>query len=267
MIEACLLAGVNYLDITGEIEVIELVAQQHQRAVKAGVSLMPAVGFDVVPSDCLAAQLSAAQPTASELRLAISTQLSISPGTAKTVFAQLPHGGRVRADGHIVRVPVAHETTRIRFPSGARQAVSVPWGDVSSAFHTTGIPDIHVYFAMPSKMIRSLRRWRWLLPLTRFGLSQRVGRRWIERYILGPPPNERAIGRAELWGRVTTPGGNVAEATLVTPEGYTLTAEVALEILNRTLAGEVGPGFSTPAKTFGGEFIKTFDGVRCEWRT
>jgi len=266
MMGACLLAGVDYLDITGEWDVIELAAQQHDVAVAAGVSILPAVGFDVVPTDCLAAQLAGALPAAVELELAFTVGSSISPGTASTMLASLGRGGRVRKDGHIIRVPTAWKTRQLRFPSGDRQAVTIPWGDVSSAFHTTRIPNIQVYAATTTKQIRALRRWRWLLPMTQFAPIQWLGRQWIKRHIGGPSDSERAAGYAEFWGRVTDGEGRIAEATLVTPEGYSLTVQTALEIVRRTLAGEVDPGFSTPAQAFGGEFIEQFDGVQFEWR-
>jgi len=254
------------MDITGEWDVIEFAARRHDRAVAAGISIMPAVGFDVVPSDCLAAQLAAALPTALELELAFTAGSSISPGTANTMFAVLGGGGRVRQNGQIVRVPTAWQTRQIRFPSGNRQAVTIPWGDVSSAFHTTRIPNIRVYAATPTRQIRSLQRWRWLFPMTKFAPIQWLGRQWIKQHIKGPSDSARAEGYAEFWGRVTDNEGRIAEATLVTPEGYSLTVQTALEIVSRTLAGEVDPGFSTPAKAFGGKFIEQFDGVRLEWR-
>lgn len=265
MIEACLLAGVDYLDITGELDVIEFAFQQHDRAVAAGISIMPAVGFDVVPSDCLAAQLAAALPSATELQLAFKSGGSISPGTATTLWSVLGDGGRVREDGQIVRVPIAWQTMSIRFASGTRQAVTIPWGDVSSAFHTTGIPNIRVYTVMPTRRILSLRRWRWTLFLTRLAPIQWLGRKWIKRNISGPNDTQRLQGKSELWGRVADNEGQIVEATLVTPEGYSLTAQTALRIMQRTLAGELAPGFSTPGKAFGGKFIETFADVRMKW--
>jgi saccharopine dehydrogenase (NAD+, L-lysine-forming) len=267
MIEACLIAGVDYLDITGEWDVIEFAAQQHDRAVNAGISIMPAVGFDVVPTDCLAAHLAATLPTASKLELAFRTGSGVSPGTAKSIFAISGDGGRVRMDGQIARVPTAWQTMEIRFPSVARHVVTVPWGDISSAFHTTRIPNIRVYASTTTGQISLLRHGRWLLPLSKVAPIQWLGRRLIERCIKGPNETKRATGIAEFWGRVTDDSGRTAEATLVTPEGYSLTAQTAIEIMRRTLAGEVEPGFATPAKAFGGKFIEQFEGVRLEWRT
>src|SRR5262245_9289082 len=51
MVDACLRTGTHYLDITGEMVVIEALAQHHAEFRRHGLMLMPAVGFDVVPSD------------------------------------------------------------------------------------------------------------------------------------------------------------------------------------------------------------------------
>jgi short subunit dehydrogenase-like uncharacterized protein len=270
MMEACLGAGVHYLDITGEWKVIELAAHQHERAEAAGMVMMPAVGFDVVPSDCLAAQLVAAIPAARSLELAFSAfpdEASVSPGTAATVFTQLGQGAYVRKDGRVERVSEDWQTTEIPFSVGKRSAVTISWGDIASAFYTTGIPNIQVLNVMPRRQIRFLRRWGWLLPLTRWSPIQWLGRRWIKRNILGPSQNERASGHVEFWGRVTDAQGQTAEAILTTPEGYSLTTLTSLEILKRVLAGEVQPGFSTPAQAFGGKFIEQFAGVKIDWQT
>ncbi|HEY5315591.1 MAG TPA: saccharopine dehydrogenase NADP-binding domain-containing protein, partial [Pirellulales bacterium] len=70
MLAGCLAAGSHYLDITGEIEVIEQAAALDAAARQSGVTLMPAVGFDVVPSDCLAKALAQHLPGATRLALA-----------------------------------------------------------------------------------------------------------------------------------------------------------------------------------------------------
>ena len=185
MIEACLATRACYLDITGEIDVIELAATQDAAARRAGVAVIPAVGFDVVPSDCLAATVATELPTAKRLLLAFMASDGLSPGTAKTALENLPHGGRARVDGQIVRVPTAWKTREIDFPAGRATTVTIPWGDVASAFHSTSI-NIEVYTAMPPGQIRAMRRWRWLFPLAGTGLVQRMARRRIERTITGP---------------------------------------------------------------------------------
>lgn len=254
MIEACIARGVHYLDITGEIDVIEWASQQDDRARAASVTLLPAVGMDVVPSDCLAAMLSESLLNAVRLELAFSGQFSLSPGTAKTIWQHIHSGGRVRQDGQIVRVPAAWKTMEIPFARKSRWAMTIPWGDVASAYHTTGIPNIEVYTALPRKQITRARRFRWLVALAGFRPVQSIGRRWIERRVSGPDEKELRHGRTEFWGRVADGDGNTAEAVMETPNGYTLTVQSSLAVLEEVLAGRVAPGFFTPAKALGSDF-------------
>ncbi len=265
MIEACLKAGAHYLDITGEIAVIEAAAQLHDRAAAAGVSVIPAVGFDVVPSDCLAAMLAQRLPGATRLQLAFTFSGSVSPGTAKTMLEGLPGGGRVRVDGQIVRVPWAWKTIEVPFPEGPRQAVSVPWGDVASAWHSTGIGNIEVYLAMPRRQIGWLRRMRWAFPAFELQPLQSLFRWWITRLVAGPSAEEHAASRSWLWGRVEDSAGNRAEALLKTPGGYPLTVSAALACMERVLAGTAPAGFSTPAKAFGADLVLQISGTELRW--
>ena len=261
MMEGCLAAGVHYLDITGEIDVIESAVVRHGRAVAAGISLLPAVGMDVVPSDCLAARLAQMLPNAVKLELAFAGMLSISHGTAATIWENVGRGGRIRRAGQIVRVPVAWKAQEIPFHRGGRWAMTIPWGDVASAFHTTGIPDIEVYAAMPARQLKVLRGFRWLTTLAGLKPVQTAGRWWIDRRVRGPGADELRQGRTEFWGRATDAAGQSVEATLETPNGYTLTVQSSLAIVQQVLAGRVRPGFSTPALALGGAFIETLPDV------
>jgi short subunit dehydrogenase-like uncharacterized protein len=266
MLEACLRAGANYLDITGEIDVIEVAAGLHERAAAAGVSLIPAVGFDVVPTDCLAAMLAARLPDATRLELAISGPFRMSPGTTRTVLEGLAGGGRARVEGRIERVPVAWKVREIPFREGPRRAVTIPWGDVASAFHTTGIPNIEVYSALPRGQIRALRCLRWGLPALGLPPVRWLLGRAIRRWLAGPSAEHRRTAHASLWGRVENGEGRAVEATLRTPEGYRLTADAAIECTRRVLGGSIAPGFATPARAFGPELILALDETDVQWR-
>ena len=265
MIDACLSARAAYLDITGEIDVIELAASRDAEARRGGIAVIPAVGFDVVPSDCLAATLRDALPSATRLVLAFSTTGGMSPGTAKTSLENLPRGGRVRMDGEIVHVPTAWKTREVDFPEGRRSVVTIPWGDVASAYYSTGIPNIEVYMSMPPAQIRAMRRWRWLLPLAGLSFVQRMARRRIERSLPGPGEAELAESRGSFWGRVEDPQGHAAEATLSTIGGYPLTVETALIFVEAALAGKLPAGFSTPSRALGRDVIEQVPGTGLEW--
>src|ERR1700730_6262083 len=72
MADACLRTGTHYLDITGEIDVFEALAARDAEARQAGIMLLPGVGFDVVPSDCLAVHLKEKLPDADDLKIYIA---------------------------------------------------------------------------------------------------------------------------------------------------------------------------------------------------
>jgi short subunit dehydrogenase-like uncharacterized protein len=255
LMDACLAAGIHYLDITGEIDCIEATAARNDQAVQRGICLIPAVGFDVVPTDCLAAMLARRLPGATHLQLAFRGQQSISPGTAKTMLESLPHGGRVRIDGRIVQVPWAWKVQQVPFPEGRRWAMTIPWGDVAAAYHSTGIPNIEVYVAFPRRQIQWLRLCRWAAPLLRLGLLERMLKWIVARRTAGPSADERNRQRASIWGRVQNAAGQAAEGTLQTPNGYTLTVLTALASVERVLERPPPSGFYTPSRAFGDDFV------------
>ena len=259
MVDACLRGGVHYADITGEIPVFESILARDAEAKARGVTLLPGVGFDVVPTDCLAAMLAERLPDATELRLAFHSKGSaLSRGTTRTMIESIGDAGAIRRDGRIVRVPPAYDVRTIPFSCGERMAMTIPWGDVATAFHTTGIPNIRVYLASSPKAIARARRLRWLLPL----LSPKPVRRLLQRIAApksGPDEQKRAAGRVYLWGEVSN-GRESRSMTMTTPEGYAFTVVSAVNIVERILGG-VPAGAFTPAKLFGAELVSTIPGV------
>ncbi len=258
MIEACLRVGVHYLDITGEIDVIEWAAAQHEQALRAGVTLLPAVGFDVVPSDCLAAMLAARLPGARRLELAFTGAGQMSRGTARTVVEALPHGGRVRQEGRIVRVPLAWKAMEVPFQDGRRWTTTVPWGDVASAWWSTGIPNVEVYMAMPEPQIRWMQRLRGLAGLALALLPRDLLAGLLRKALSSSKGGQPAQG--SLWGRVSDATGQSVQATLITPEPYQLTVLTALAAVERVWKLSAA-GFQTPSRLFGAAFVLEIPGV------
>ena len=262
MVEACLAAKVSYLDITGEIAVFEKVLALGEKAKQAGIALLPGVGFDVVPSDCLAARLADALPDATGLTLAFaSTKGAISRGTMKTMIESFPAAGALRRDGTIVPVPVAVDARASDFPGGRRWAMTIPWGDVSTAWWSTGIPNIRVYTGTPPKTIRRMRWMNPFLPLLGWKPLKRFLQKQVEKRVTGPSEEIRRTARMELWGEVRNAAGRSVTSTLVTPEAYHLTAVTAVESAERAARGEVPPGAWTPSKAFGKDYVLQFPGV------
>jgi short subunit dehydrogenase-like uncharacterized protein len=260
VVRACLATGAHYLDITGEVGVFEAVFRRDGEARERGVALLPGVGFDVVPTDCLAAALKAALPDATHLELAFAGLGSTSPGTAKTMVEGLPQGGAIRRAGKIISVPPAHDVAEIPFRDKPRMAVTIPWGDVSTAYHSTGIPNIRVYMALPPQLIRGTRMMRPFHKLLGARPIQAALKSWVDKNIEGPDAHTRAVGRAQVWGRVRNDAGHTVEGTLVTPESYHLTALTSVEAVHRLLEEPRFKGALTPSKAFGADFITSFDG-------
>lgn len=265
MVEACLASGTHYLDITGEISVFESIQSRHEKAIDQGSVLLPSVGFDVVPSDCLAKLLAEALPDATDLKLAFTTSGGgTSRGTRKTMIEGLPAGGAIRRNGEIIQVPFAHDVESIPFSCGRRNSMTVAWGDVSTAYHSTGIPNIRVYTGIPPATLRKMRLLIKVAPLLKNRVIKWLVQTLIDRAPPGPSPQQRREARSYFWGRVRNAAGMTAACTLQIPEGYTFTAAAAVESMRRLLEGGVRPGFCTPSSAFGSEFVGELSGVQVD---
>jgi short subunit dehydrogenase-like uncharacterized protein len=262
MVEACIRSKRHYLDITGEISVFEAMAARDELAKEAGVMIMPGVGFDVVPSDCLARHLKNRLPSANNLTLAFYGLGRISHGTQATMTMNVGRGGAIRQNGEIVSVPAAWKTREIDFGEVKKQGVTIPWGDVSTAFYSTGIPNIEVYTIVPEQQLKLLKLSRYLGWILATKPIQNILQKQIPAG--GPSDEERAKGKSYLWGEATDDAGNRVEARQIGPEGYTLTALTALAIAEKILAGNFCAGFQTPAKCYGADLILEIEGVARE---
>ncbi len=261
MLDACIAARAHYIDITGEIDVFEVLAARSGEAKAAGIVVLPGAGFDVVPSDCLAAHLKRRLPAATSLDLVIGGLNEASRGTTKTMLEGMAAGTRVREDGRIIELPEVPRGTA-DFGRGLKPTVGVSWGDVSTAYHSTGIPDIRVFFESSPPLERALGMPSLLRTLIASAPGRWLAGRAIDRLPPGPDADARAKGRSILVGHATDADGNRAVSQLETPEGYTLTALTAVEIARRIHGGEVAPGFHTPSTAFGPDFVLGFSGVK-----
>jgi saccharopine dehydrogenase (NAD+, L-lysine-forming) len=259
MVDACLDSSTHYLDITGEIDVFEAVLARGAEAKEAGISLLPGSGFDVVPSDCLAAMLARALPEAVRLELAIKMGGGVSPGTAKTAMEGLGTPGRARIGGVIGPVPADRRRRKVTFADGPATVFAIAWGDVSTAYHSTGIGDIIVYAALPAVVAAITGAAQMAGPAARNSLVQGTLKRLVSR-LPGPSANARAGGAGQLWGQVTDRNGKRLQATVTTLNGYDLTADSVVRIAQLLCAGKVEPGALTPSQAFGADFVRELDG-------
>lgn len=266
MAEACLRNKKHYVDISGEIPGFEELAAMDVQAKQAGIMLLPGGGFDVVPSDCLAAHLKQRLPSATCFRLFMSgVSAGVSRGTAKSAIENMHRQGRIRRDGILVQVPPAWRVLEQDFGRGRVKVVSVSWGDVSTAYYSTGIPNIETYFAFPRVMIDFFYSMRVLGPLLYNRVAKNVLMMLINTF-LPPGPNDQKRKKrfATMIGEVTDDKGGRAASKLITPEGYTCTALTTVEIMKRILDGDCKTGFQTPSLAYGKDFILEFDGVKRE---
>ena len=265
MADACLRMGRHYLDITGEIAVFEALAARDAEAQRAGVMLLPGVGIEVVPSDCLVAHLKVRLPQATHLTLAIgSLGGGLSHGTTLTSIEGLISQGMVRKDGKIIQLPLSWKTIEVDFGRGPRTAINLPWGDVSTAYYSTGIPNIEVYMVFPLSILRMLRLMRPLIGLAKSPLIQRMLKRQVMKLPPGPTFEARQQGSSRMWGEANDDHDRHVVSRLEMPNGYDLTAQTALGVVSRVLAGDFKPGFQTPSLAYGADFILEFEGVKRE---
>lgn len=261
MMRACLAEHTHYLDITGEIDVFALGHSLDRQARHEDVVIIPGVGFDVVPTDCLAATLATELPSAIQLCLAFEAGGGPSPGTAKTSVEGLGKGGRVRRDGELVSVPLAYKSRSVPFPNGERTAATIPWGDVYTAYVSTGIPNIEVYLSMPPATIKRLRRLRKFQPILGWGMVQRFLKGRIERKIAGPSERTREQTGCQIWGEAVAADGRRISGTMLTPNGYEVTVLGSLGIVERLLADTVEGGYYTPSLLMGADYAASLSGV------
>lgn len=260
MIEACLQARAHYLDITGEIAVFELAQSLDARAREAGVVVCPGVGFDVIPTDCVAAALKAALPDATHLSLGFDSRMELSSGTAKTSVEGLAQGGKVRRDGRIVSVPLAYQVRRIDFGDGEKAAMTIPWGDVSTAYHTTGIPNIEVFIPASPGMIANARRANSIRPLLGLPPVQKLLKALIARTVKGPSDEKRAESPTFVWGEAGNARGERKTARIRTANAYSLTITGALAVVEHLMKNSPAGGAYTPSKLAGADLVARLPG-------
>ncbi len=259
MMETCLECGIHYLDIAGEIEVFSLAYSLHAKAVEKNIMLLPGTGFDVVPTDCLALKLKEQLPDATSLELAFVTlDGGVSHGTAMSMSEKLGEGGAMRVDGKIVKEPIAAKGRYIHAGVHRFFVMSIPWGDVFTSFHTTGIGNMHAYTGS-TPLLFSLLKLQFLFnPLLRTGWFKKWLQQKINQRPAGPTQEQRMKAKSYIWGEVTNAAGTQKSGWFSCPEGYTLTALTAVDIAEKVLDGHWKAGYQTPAGCYGFLLIEPY---------
>ena len=264
MVDGCLRAGTHYLDITGEIPVYKALAALDTASKSRGAMLLPGVGFDVVPTDCLALHLKQRLPSATRITLAFHSEgpARLPPGTANTMIEMIPFGNKVRRNGRLETPPRGAKTRMIDFGRGPVQATMLTWGDIFMAYYSTGIPNIEDYAVLPAEMRRQMPLIDYMRPLFKLTVVRNFFKRRLKA---GSTADERARTRTSVWGEVEDAQGRKAVSRLHGPEaGVIWTARAALAAVQKVLAGNASPGFQTPALAYGADFVLECEGVTRE---
>jgi short subunit dehydrogenase-like uncharacterized protein len=259
MLSACLATQTNYVDITGEIEVFEAIWSQKEKIQRAGITVVPGAGFDVVPTDCLAAYVASKLERPASLVIALRGLESASQGTLRTAIRQVSKPVLCRRAGAIVALD-DRSPRWIDFGSGEEPCVPVSWGDVATAFHSTGVGNITVYFRR-TKFLRSVDILGKLFgPLLRSQIGQRGLAAIVHSLPEGPSQAERIAHRGTIWAEAIDGSGRSSKASLSTPDGYDFAANSALEISARISSLPVALGLVTPSQAFGADFVLSLPG-------
>jgi len=238
LLTAALAVGAHYLDTAAELGAFLHSESADAAARAAGTMVMSGAGWDVVPSDTLAARTAARVADPVSLTLALKlfigapgdrVPLLFSRGSITSSAGFAPFVGSVRSDGVISKRADAPALS-VDFGYGPEDVSPAPMGDIVTSWKSTGIPNIAVYVAggVPAPDVADGQT----LPD-------------------GPDAADRAIGRARVYARVVGRDGSVAEGLVDTPTGYGFTQIAAVEIAARILGGEFSVGFQTPASAFG----------------
>jgi len=267
MIDACLATNTHYIDLNGDLDVFELLQGYDQQAKAKDIMILPGAGFDVVPTDCLALSLKQQLPDADHLTIAFAVIGSaLSRGTSISTLHKLGTPGATRKNGQISYEPMGKRGMSVKFP-GHQQPVfvmSIPWGDISTAYFSTHIPNIITYTAINKAawyFLKAQPLFNWLLKTSSLrGMLMGL----FKLQSAGPNQAVRDKAVSHIWGKVTNAKGASVEANMETPEAYSLTAYTILVISKKIINGEYKPGYQTPASAYGPDLIMEIPGVKRE---
>jgi short subunit dehydrogenase-like uncharacterized protein len=259
MLIACLATQTHYIDITGEIEVFEAMWSRAEEIRRAGITAVPGAGFDVVPSDCLAAYVAGKLERPVSLVIALRGLESASQGTLRTAIRQVSKPVLCRRAGAIVALD-DRSPHWIDFGSGAEPCVPVSWGDVATAFHSTGAGNITVYFRRTKLFLSADILGKLFGPLLQSRIGQSGLAAIVHRLPEGPSQAQRIGHRATIWAEAIDSSGRSSKASLSTPDAYDFAANSALEISSRISSLPVALGLVTPSQAFGADFVLSLPG-------
>jgi len=265
MIDACIATNTHYIDLNGDLDVFEMLQGYDQAAKDKDIMILPGAGFDVVPTDCLALYLKEQLPDATELTIAFAVIGSaLSRGTSISTLHKLGTPGAIRKDHKIVYEPMGKKGMSVNFPGYKKPifVMSIPWGDISTAWYSTRIPNIRTFTAINKSawyFLKGQSIFNWLLKTS---LMRSIIMGILKVQSAGPNQQVRDKATSYIWGKVSNAQGKSVEANMETPEAYSLTAFTILVIAKKIISGNYKPGYQTPSSAYGADLIMEIDGVK-----
>lgn len=235
LMRASLRNGVHYLDTAAELDSYRQAEDLDNEAKAAGIVLMPGGGGSVAMLGSLAGHAVGKVRDPRKIRIALHVAGGLSRGSAISAMENVTTQTLARIDGKLVSAP-AEGIRKFDFGKGAVDCFPVTLPDLITIWRSTGVPDIETF-----------------VHVTGDGFPQGD----LSLLPDGPSEEDRLANRYQAAVEVTDAEGQVTRSLLDTVNGYTFTAMAAAEAGRRVLAGEVRPGFQTPAVLFGSGFAQT----------
>lgn len=231
---ACLRAGVHYLDISAELATYQLAETLDNEAKSAAIQLMSGAGL-FVSYDALAVHLSKLVQEPQELKVGFRHYGGFSKGSIVSSKNIADLGILIRKNGEIIKNPNPQSKV-FSFGDQAVECIPTPLGGIVLSYKSTGIPNIEEFFSLklPALDIADLK---------------------AENLPDGPSEEERASGRNGLSGEMTGKNGKVVKAYIDAPSGYALTPLSVVAVAGRILNNDFKIGYQSPGSAYGEEIL------------
>jgi len=261
MLDAVVEAGTHYVDLTGENHVIQQQLDRHEEFKAANIMVMPSVGYDVVPTDCLNVYVADQVDNPTNLTVVINGNYTaaegagVSRGTMKSGLEVMGRPLLMRQKGEMVEVSALKVIHRVE--GGQEQTlVQIPWADMMTSYVSTGVPTIEVF------QLRQGELPGWLPRVAQSDFGRRILGWLIDKFAPeGPPPGAQETRQTRIVSTATNDAGESASAAMITPESYLFTFHSTLIVAKRVIDGHWESGFQTVGKVYGPDLALEVPGV------
>ncbi|MGI5231304.1 saccharopine dehydrogenase family protein [Actinoallomurus sp. CA-142502] len=241
VVRAAIRAGRHYVDISGEQLYLKRIHDTFaQEATEAGVTVVPGVNDDGLPSDLIAHLAARRVSPVAELVIALDlarSGASPSRGTLRSALANIDtftDGGLTYRDGDW-RPDVPALRTSIVFPGGTGPAPVARFplpGVVTVPRHVSAR---HVEGVVRTELVAAFS-----------AVTPEV----VDSVPDGPSEDDRRAGRWTVLAEATGQDGRSARGVVSGPDTYGSTAVIAVESARRLVADGAEPGVLAPAQAY-----------------